>query len=805
MPPSMSVAFAGSTSGGVRVPNLRRRFAGGLWQCMLALLLPAAAVAETPEDLFEKHVRPLLLSKCTKCHSDEKSESGLKLTSRQGLMTGGDSGPAIVPGEAAKSMLVSVIKPGGDFEMPPDGPLTGEEVAAVEQWIDSGAAWPGDAIGGGPRKTRTGEPTDEERRHWAYQPPVDPPVPQMPSAAGAAVHPIDAFIQAKLAEKGIAQVGPADKRTLLRRVTYDLTGLPPAPADLDSFEGDASSDAFTNVVERLLASPAYGERWGRHWLDLVRYADTAGETGDYPAMLAWKYRNYVIAAFNADKPYDRFLREQIAGDLVADPSDPAAFAEAITATGFLAIARRFGFDTVSHMHLTYQDMIDTVGQATIGLTVGCARCHDHKYDAITAADYYALYGIFESTKLSFPGDEQTKRPRDMVPLLPPDQLAGPRRAFETRLAVTERLLNEAEAEKKGVDELKKQHESLKFAPPFPTAYGAVEGTPKNTKIQKRGEPKRPGDEVPRRFLAVLGGEPVPAEEKGSGRRQLADWIASPANPLTARVIVNRVWQHHFGEGLVATENDFGVRGAAPTHPELLDWLACRFVENGWSIKWLHRLILSSETYRLASTFDAAAAAADPDDTLLWRFRRRRLSAEEMRDSLLVLGGTLDQTPGEGHPFPPVTDWGFSQHNPFAGIYDTPKRSVYLMTPRLGRHPLLALFDGADANASTPHRVATTVPTQALFWMNAPLVHEQSLAFAARLLVEPNPTARTTLAYREAFGRRPTDAEQAEAADFVARYRAALDSTDIPAADRDRQAWAGFARTMFAANEFLHVD
>ena len=794
------------------------------------LLVSAAASAETSQDLFEKHVRPLLNSKCTKCHGDQKSESGLKLVSRQDLMTGGDSGPAIVPGDAAKSLLVSVLKPGGDFEMPPDGPLPGEQLAAIERWIDSGAAWPGDALGGGPRTTRSGEPTDEERQHWAYRPPVDPLVPQV-----AAAHPIDAFIRAKLAEKGIAQAAPADKRRLLRRATYDLTGLPPTPADLDSFEGDLSPDAFAIVVERLLASPAYGERWGRHWLDLVRYADTAGETGDYPAPLAWKYRNYVIAAFNADKPYDQFLREQIAGDMLADPADRGTFAERITATGFLAISRRFGFDSVNYMHLTHQDTIDTVGQATLGLTLGCARCHDHKYDAITAADYYALYGIFESTKLSFPGDEQTKRPKDMVPLLPPDERAGPERAFAGRLAVTARLLADAEAEKKRLDvdleaakkagdkplvdrlseqvkqaeariaPLKDQHESIQFEPPYPVAFAAAEGMPKHAKIQKRGEPERLGDEVPRRFLAVLGGQAVRDPEKGSGRRDLAEWIASPANPLTARVIVNRVWQHHFGEGLVASENDFGTRGAAPTHPELLDWLACRFVEHGWSFKWLHRLILSSETYRMASTFAAAAAEADPNDDLLWRFRRRRLSAEEIRDSLLLLGGTLDQAPGEGHPFPPVTSWSFSQHNPFTGIYETPKRSVYLMTPRLGRHPFLALFDGADANASTPHRATTTVPTQALFWMNAPLVHEQSAAFAGQLLAEPDPAARIALAYSAVFGRRPTESERAEAADFVARYRAALDATDLPAADRDRQAWAGFARTLFASNEFCFVD
>jgi hypothetical protein len=790
-------------------------------------------------------VRPLLVSKCTKCHGDEKSESGLKLTSRETLLVGGDSGPVIVPGAAAKSLLLAVLKPGGDISMPPDGPIPGADLAAIERWIDSGAAWPGGAIGGEPRATRSGEPTDEERRHWAYQPPADPPVPQVGADVEAAVHPLDAFIRAKLAERGIAQVGPADKRTLLRRVTYDLTGLPPTPADLDSFEGDLSPDAFVHVVERLLASPAYGERWGRHWLDLVRYADTAGETGDYPAPLAWKYRNWVIDAFNADKPYDRFLRDQIAGDLLADPADPQAFAAAITATGFLAVARRFGFDSVNYMHLTYHDMIDTVGQATLGLSLGCARCHDHKYDAVSAADYYALYGIFESTKLSFPGDEQTKRPRDMVPLVPPDRLGALQQEFAARVAAAEKDLKETEAEKKQIDEelaaakkaaaetpdagseqpspvdrltarakeveaktkeLKRRHETVRFDPPYPTAYAAVEGTPKNARIQKRGEPTRQGDEVPRRFLSVLGGTKVPAEEQGSGRRQLADWIAGPANPLTARVIVNRVWQHHFGEGLVATENDFGVRGAAPTHPELLDWLACRFVEHGWSIKWLHRLIISSETYRLASTLDAAAAAAaDPDDQLLWRFRRRRLSAEEIRDSLLVLGGTLDHAPGEAHPFPPVTDWGFSQHNPFAGIYDTPKRSVYLMTPRLGRHAFLALFDGADANASTPHRVATTVPTQALFWMNAPLVHEQSLAFASRLLNEPDPARRVALAYREAFARPPTADEQAEAAGFIGRYRAALDATDLPVGDRDRQAWAGFARTLFAANEFVYVD
>lgn len=816
---------------------MRKRILRLLSGASLALLsfVGGGVSAETSEDLFEQHIRPLFLQKCAECHGDEKSESGLRLTSRQALMSGGESGPAIVPGDAAASLLVHVLAPGADIEMPPDGPLPAETVAAVERWVESGAVWPGAAISTGPRTTRSGEPTAEERQHWAYQVPVDPPVPSVGGAVATSVHPIDAFIRARLAEAGIDHVAPARKATLLRRVTYDLTGLPPEPADLDSFIADTSPDAFARVVDRLLAEPAYGERWGRHWLDLVRYADTAGETGDYPAPQAWKYRNYVIAAFNADKPYDQFLREQLAGDLLADPADAETFAERITATGFLAISRRFGFDSVNYMHLTHQDTIDTLGQATLGLTVGCARCHDHKYDAITAADYYALYGIFASTKLSFPGDEQTKRPRDLVPLLPPAQLAGKRRAHAARLVVTERLRQQAEDHKQRLDAalaaakrvddkplvasltprvkqaeeslaaLKKQHEAIEFAPPYPVAYAAAEGTPQHAQIQKRGEPDRLGDKVPRRFLTVLGGASLPADEPGSGRRQLADWITSPANPLTARVIVNRVWQHHFGVGLVATPNDFGVRGTSPSHPQLLDWLACRLVENGWSLKWLHRLILSSATYQLASATDQPAAEADPDNTLLWRFNRRRLSAEEIRDSLLLLGGGLDRTPGRAHPFPPVESWAFSQHRPFNDVYDTPKRSIYLMTPRLSRHPLLALFDGADPNATTPERDATTVPTQALFWMNAPLVHEQALGLAEQLLGEPEPEARVELAYRRVFGRRPTAAEANRAGGYLAECEVVLAAAGLPAEQRTRQAWASFARTLFASNEFLFVD
>jgi hypothetical protein len=728
--------------------------------------VPAAPEAAS-EAFFESHVRPLLLEKCVGCHGDKKSESGLRLDSLAAMLRGGDSGPAIVPGKAGESLLVSVLKHGGDIQMPPETYLPEDKVGLLERWIEAGAHWPG--VDGGAVAISTG-PTDAQKNHWAFQPIADPPVPRVAVAPGEPqpANPIDAFLMAKLAERGLDPVGPADRRTLIRRASFDLTGLPPEPAEVEAFERDQSPDAFARLVDRLLASPAYGERWGRHWLDVARYADTAGETGDYPVPDAWRYRNYVIDAFNADKPFDRFIREQVAGDILAAEADPAAFAELVSATGFIAVSRRFGFDSASYMHLTYQDTIDTVGQAVLGLTVGCARCHDHKYDPISAADYYAFYGIFQSTRYAFPGDEQTKRPKDMVPLLPPEQLSA-----------------------------------AQNSPPFPTAYAVAEGTPSDAPIQKRGEPARPGEIVPRRFLTILGGDPVPPGG-GSGRRELALWLTRPENPLTARVIVNRVWQQHFGRGLVATPNDFGLRSQPPSHPELLDWLATRFREQGWSLKWLHRQILSSQAYGRSSR-TAAAAAADPANEWLWRFTRRRLSAEEIRDSLLLFGGGLDTSPGQGHPFPPVDTWGFTQHAPFAAVYDSPKRSVYLMTPRLARHPLLALFDGPDANASTASRSATTVPSQALFWMNSPLVHEQAAGFARRLLETPDPADRVRLAIETVFGRPADPAEVDDWLAFVERYAAELAAAGGPAADRAQAAWAACARTLFAANEFVHVD
>ncbi len=840
--------------------------------------------------------------------------------------------------------------------------------------------------------------------------------------------PIDRWILAELESRGLHPVGPADRRTLIRRATFDLTGLPPMPAEVNAFLADESPDAFARVVDRLLASPAYGEHWGRHWLDVVRYADTAGETADYPVREAYKYRNAVIAAFNADLPYDQFVREQVAGDILAEGMSGPEYARLVTATGFLAISRRFGFDAENYQHLTIQDTIDTTGQAFLGLTLGCARCHDHKYDPVSMRDYYALYGIFESTRYAFPGSEQKPEMRTMASLRPRDETrtlreqiahleaapgakpaaasglvietlddmdgdfefqkpsaggslgilvtpwefegqpgviseaqspftnltyraghAGVRfpagatdqrvwqRIWPARTAKTGRRLevnvdfrvSGADARTAGLHRFLVGHGTdgspaveirigaasimategpsirtihpgtwynlrltidlerktysgaigtpgdvttladrpcaagwdgtidtvlidgrgpvasprpvldvdniaVREAPIRPVdlasvppthvpadrtpslaslndrradelAYGVAEGTPADARIQKRGEPTKPGERVPRRFLEVLGGDPLPPGAEGSGRRELAHWLTRPENPLTARVMVNRIWSWHFGAGLVATENDFGRRGRRPTHPGLLDDLAYRLTASGWSIKAMHRLIMLSATYQLSSESDSTATGTDPADEWLWRFPRRRLDAESIRDAILALGGGLDRSPGGPHPFPPVGT-KFSQHAPFGAVYPSVRRSVYLMNQRIRRHPFLALFDGPDPNASTARRSITTVPTQALYFMNDPFVHEQADGFARRLLASRRDERdRIRLAYRMAMAREPQGAEFEQTEDFLARYRRQLGIEGVPVGEQTRPSWAAFARTLFASNEFLFLD
>jgi len=1296
--------------------------------------LPPTQADERTDTLFENSIRPVLVGTCFRCHGDTKVSGMLRVDSRESLLTGGESGAAVVPGKPEESLLIKAIRRHPDVSaMPPEkeDALRPDQVAAFESWITAGADWP--------EQSRKFEATT----HWAFQPVRDVELPIGDHHAWAK-NSIDTFILANQRASEVLPAEPATKPTLIRRATFDLTGLPPTPDEVDAFQNDSSPEAFEKLIDRLLESPGYGERWGRHWLDVVRYADTAGETADYPVPLAWRYRNYVIDSFNADKPYDQFLQEQIAGDVLANQGSPEQYAERVTATGYLAISRRFGFDSENYHHLTIQDTIDTLGQSVLGLSLGCARCHDHKFDAVSMNDYYGLYGIFDSSRYAFPGSEQKQKFRSMVPLLPPgeavrkwhefDQRVGamatslemqkqpvpaailrslndldgdfemqapaaggsngvlvppwlyegkiavtnaaqspfrnlyargkvgaslaadagnyriaqslyPRRTgsncstlyvnldfrtSETTVAavkgsglplspgepgltgcdpslnhsesnqlpeygadcneprrrsggptvdahrfwigshpsspavvvmltsdavslqlgdVTERIAsvkpnewhnlqlclkltdrtvsgtvgkpgelsafaekplsenwsgmidfavlessNPGDAALPGIEfdnlgvqeepipvvstdlpgilpgvhgpdpaELSKQLQELvgmdcnfelqamdsppssPWGPgpnsvvaisgnaqspyqnvfprgelgihmpnrgeydgfgltlpttwtadaterlfacfdfccadssagsdgswryyvghgpgnsaavelffngmefyrrsgdakdavcplsigewyqvrlsldlrtrsysgviastasrteftgdvangwdgtidysfidsyghiggvrpalhadnyliretampaldpasissdaqldasrreraieirqqlaairdktqkdaevlnalltdgPFPMTYGMAEGTPHNVRTQLRGEPGKPGDEIPRGFIKALGGGPLPENTPGSGRLELATWLTQPDNPLTARVMVNRIWQYHFGRGLVRTPNDFGVRGLPPTHPELLDHLTACFVRSGWSVKSMHRLIMLSATYQ-QSSFPLIPLIPSPfanaehaeTDHLYSHFPRRRLSAEEIRDSILAITGELDHEPAEEHPFPSPISWGFTQHGPFNAVYENNKRSVYLMTQRLKRHPFLALFDGPDPNATTADRLGTTVPTQALFFLNDPFVHTKADAWSERLQADFTADAqRIEQVYRMALGRSATDDEQLEAAAFLVTCRTELSS--IGQDNIDRRALAAFLRTIIGSNEFLHVD
>ncbi len=789
---------------------------------LLAVLLAQEAVDPEGLDLFEKRIRPVLVEKCYSCHSAkaEKLKGSLLLDTREGTRKGGDSGPALVPGDPAKSLLLTAIRHADpEMKMPPKEKLTAAVVADFEAWIKRGAP--------DPRKGELPPPARkfdvaQARKTWAFRPVAEPALPAVKDAAWAK-SPIDRFILARLEEKGLRPVADADRRTLLRRVTFDLTGLPPTPEEIDAFLADRSAEAFSKVVDRLLASPAYGERWGRHWLDVVRYADTAGDNSDFPVPQIYKYRNYVIQSFNEDKPYEQFVREQLAGDLLPWKSDEERRRNLI-ATGYLANAKRFGSRVEDYpWHLTIEDTIDNLGRTFLGFTVNCARCHDHKFDPFTHEDYYALYGFFSSTRYAWPGIELEQRQRDFVPLVPAQQAEALLKERELKQAALEAEAKRTESEKKAfeaavkeipegelerlkehlalltkaADAAKKEKDLLpKTALPFETAYAVGEGkSVSNAKMQLKGDPEKLGKEVPRRFLEVLGGQALSSEIKGSGRLQLADWIVDPSNPLAARVMVNRIWHYHFGKGIVATPSDFGKQGRPPTHPELLDWLARRFLESGGSVKAMHRLILNSRAWQLSSDDDAANLLADSSNDLVWRHSRRRLEAEAIRDAFLAVSGTLDRSVGGPHPFPASTSWDYTQHKPFLAVYEDSRRSVYLMTQRIRRHPFFGTFDGAETNMSTSFRVTSTTPLQALWFLNDPFVHEQARKFAERVSKEsPDEASRIERAYLLALGRPPSGEEKSAGLEYLSKAASAY----------GQDAWPSYARVLFRLSEFVYV-
>jgi Protein of unknown function (DUF1553)/Protein of unknown function (DUF1549)/Planctomycete cytochrome C len=782
------------------------------------------ASAPTADQLhfFESRIRPLLIDHCYDCHNKDSDELGgnLLLDSRVGIIKGGDNGQVLMPGDPDNSLLMKAVGyKDPELKMPPDEKLADDQIADLAEWIRMRAPDPRTEDTAAVVKAKSEIDWDKARDFWSLRPlsKDQPPAVKNPLWVN---NPIDQYIAAKLDAAGLPPAEDASKRTLIRRATFDLIGLPPTPEEIDEFIADDSPDAFAKVVDRLLQSTHYGQRWGRHWLDVVRYADTAGDNSDYPIPQAHLYRNWVIEAFNRDLPYDQFVREQLAGDLLGGDTD-ADKRSRLIATGYIASSRRFGSRVDDYpWHLTIEDTIDNLGRTFLATSINCARCHDHKFDPVTTEDYYALYGFFHSTRYPWPGIELEKKQRDFASLADPLEI---KRIQQEREAVQKELDNAVKKAKKDrdaatddarktLDEVVKQAEDaarIHAAQPLPyeTFYAVVDAqTIEDVPVQLKGDPAKTGQVVPRRFLKVFHGETLAEDDSTSGRLQLANWIVNRDNPLTARVMVNRIWLNHFGKALVSTPNDFGRHGQVPTHPELLDWLAQHFIDSGWSIKAMHRTIMLSHTYRMSSNRTSRSVELDPSNHLLTTYPSHRLDAEAIRDTLLVLGGNLDATPGGSHPFPPPTEWKFTQHNPFKAEYEMNRRSVYLMTQRIQRHQYLAIFDGADPSASTPMRLISTTPLQALYLLNDKFVHEQAAAIAKRLLAEQaNDVLRVDRLWLLMFGRFPDASEANMALEFLTDAGTKLVSEPDKKHSPDLEIWQSLLRSLIRTNEFVYVD
>ena len=968
---------------------------------LAALILTALAIpnasGQDPQPsaeavrFFEAHIRPVLVDQCFKCHGPEKQKAGLRLDSRSAMLGGGDTGPAIVPGHPEESVLVAALRYEEDGpQMPPSKRLPKEQIDTFSRWVEMGAPWPGGDTAAAPSATR--KPgyaiTDQDRGHWAFRPVTRPEVPSVQDREWAA-SPIDRFVLAKLEAKGLKPNPPATKAEFLRRATYDLTGLPPTPAEAERFLADTSPNAYDALIDRLLASPRYGEKWGRHWLDLVRFAETNSYERDGAKPNAWRYRDYVIRSLNADKPYDRFIREQLAGDELPDRD-----IESIIATGYyrLGIWDDEPSDREQARFDSLDDLVATTGQVFLGLTVDCARCHDHKLDPIPQKDYYRLLAFFrninpyrnggptdeypivtpgteralaerarelesrrkaaqdtiagleeEFRKRYVPPSGETVRSTDLDELryrfyrdtwdrlpdfaaikyedegdlpvglfdLAPrtrdvafgfvfegtlivardgvytfrlDSDDGSRLSVGGRVVVENDGLHELGRERSGDVELAKGRVPIRLeyfqkgdglglnvawsGPGFAkrslsaskrgakaidvrslirsegervlgtermeryrrarqllaetkdrkvigdAALCVTESSPAapETFVLLRGSAHSPGDKVEPGFLEVLSSPaptipPPSADARTTGRRRvLADWIASPENPLTARVVANRVFQHHFDRGIVRSPNNFGTQGDTPTHPELLDWLASEFLAQGWRLKPLHRAIMSSNTYRMSSRADPEALAKDPGNELLWRVDMRRLTAEEIRDSILAVTGTLNLKmfgPGVYPEIPKEVMAG--QSVPGAGWGKSPpeeqaRRSIYIHVKRSLLTPILEGFDLAETDRPSPVRFSSTQPTQALAMLNGAFLNGQADALADRLRREAGDvaSAQVRLALRLVTGRDPSVAEVRRGMDLVE----SLSKRDSIGPGGARKAFCLVALNL---NEFLYVD
>jgi hypothetical protein len=881
-----------------------------------ATVFPPVATGETPvppssadkKPVFEQNVLPILKARCVKCHGGEKPKAKLRLGDMGGLLTGGESGPVVVPGSAEKSLLFKMVSKG---EMPPAKEkikLTSEQVAVIKNWIDNGAPAAAQVAGTNPLGQLV---TDKYRQFWAFQKLTRPAVPKVQHQDRVRT-PIDAFILAKLESKGLTLAPDADWITLIRRASLDLLGLPPAPEEVDAFLADKQPDAYERLIDRLLASPHYGERWGRHWLDAAGYADTIGGDNDPgQAFLRegmWRYRDYVVRSLNDDKPYDRFLMEQLAGDEMDDWRSAATLTphlqELLIATGFLHTSVDHTYeDELNRPFERYQVLHDTIENLTsnlLGLTVACARCHDHKFDPIPQVEYYRLLACLKPVynpeawiqpqnrhcaDVSAKDREAIERhnaaidekvaslKKEMTDLCRPVEKG----LFESKLAALPEPLREdvraalateqgkrsevqkylaeklgplvkveagevrtalKEADRTKLDELERQVASCNGQR---RSYGKIQAIcepgskPPPTYVFRRGNYLTPGAEVQPGFLSVLTdpqspaiipSPPIregeartptyPAEPKSSGRRTAwARWLTRPDHPLTARVFVNRVWQHHFGEGIVATPDNFGHLGSRPTHPELLDWLATEFVRNGWKMKELHRLIVTSTVYRQASVRESTTETSrvnpnevDPGNQLLWKMRLRRLESEVIRDSVLAVSGKLDGTLG-GPPTPiePKADGlvvvaAQGLPSPTAGF----RRSIYLVARRNYNLTLLSVFDQPVMATNCTRRISSAVPLQSLTLLNDAFMLEQADHFAERVAkgAGDSLTGRIELAFRLAFARPPTAKELAESKRLVEKIIQVYSHENRPPEEAGLKGLAKLCQMLMCANEFLYA-
>ena len=932
---------------------------------LLACFLPAShslAPAAAPGEFFEKKIRPIFADNCQGCHNPELKTGGLDLSTPEGFANGSRSGPIVSPDNPEGSRLLSVIGYEEKLKMPPRMKLSDPQIAALREWVMAGAPWPGAEVAPPANVVEQQAETEEllftedQRNFWAFQP-VDDPAPPEVRRESWIQSPIDRFVLARLEQEGLAPASPADRPTLLRRATFDLTGLPPTEEEIARFVADDSPDAFERVVSRLLGSPRYGERWGRHWLDVARYADSTGNDEDHRYPHAWRYRDYVIAAFNDDTPYDQFVREQIAGDLLASGGPDGINRRGIVATGFLALGPKAlaQQDKDKMLYDVYDEQMDVVTKAFLGLTVTCARCHDHKFDPILTKDYYSLVGIFASTK-------SLRLPRTFVskpwvtPLAPEEEyqrylqhrddiaakkfeivdmvsehverhnrrlvgklakyMLAARRVYHDGavlgdLAVEERLDKDvlgrwvsylspqtddtrlhlsdwqsapeetlpevALAYQAGFEELacewretmrrwrkavKKAVKRKNMPPPdrpkfdaeedpffydvnfsergpfalseeeqdavIPPPTGAVvaglrqelklleetlprepdlassvaEGDLVEQKVFIRGDHHNPGESVSRGFPTILGGRDEPPITESSGRLALAQWLTRDDHPLTARVMVNRIWHWHFGEGLVRSPNNFGKLGERPTHPALLDYLAKRFVDGGWSIKKMHRLLMLSSTYRMSSKTAADSLGKDPENKLLTRFERRRLNVEAIRDGLLALDGSLDLEMGGTLQFGYGTDRENSSDRLSMNPEKVDRRLVYLPLRRANLPTLLNLFDFGDATTTTGKRSGTNVAPQALFMMNSDFVATRARNLARTLLDDGSTgnAQRLERAYLITLNRRAESYEIESGLAYLDRL-----GREPAASMEDLDAWQSLCRVLMASNEFIYLE